>query len=103
MSKPPKAPRDKGWDILSQMTQPNQSNLDKKLDEVFGVYIDPQIPATTDETVLSAIHEAKQAIKQLIADEMSELLKQSIKGANSGSDAIDRLRTKLAEWLKETI
>ena len=27
MSKPPKAPRDKGWDILSQMTQPNQSEL----------------------------------------------------------------------------
>lgn len=27
MSKPPKAPRDKGWDILSQMTQPNQGEL----------------------------------------------------------------------------
>ena len=27
MSKPPKAPRDKGWDILSSMTQPNQGEL----------------------------------------------------------------------------
>ena len=27
MSKPPKAPKDKGWDILSSMTQPNQSEL----------------------------------------------------------------------------
>ena len=50
-----------------------------------------------------SVEEAKQAIKQLVADEMSELLEQSIKGAYSGSDAIDRLRTKLAEWLKETV
>ena len=31
MSKPPKAPKDKGWDILSSMTQPNQSELREQL------------------------------------------------------------------------
>ena len=32
MSKPPKAPRDKGWDILSQMTQPDQSELESDIE-----------------------------------------------------------------------
>ena len=34
----------------------------QELDEIFQVYIEPHIPPTTDEAVLSAIHEAKQAI-----------------------------------------
>ena len=90
------------------------SNLDKKLDEIFGVYIDPQIPATTDETVLSAIYEAKQAIKQLIADEMGELIVDKPTGTHNADSLLERdvliynqatayLRTKLAEWLKEAV
>ena len=46
------------------------------LDEIFQVYIEPHVPPTTDEAVLSAIHEAKQAIQAYTNAEIAKVLER---------------------------
>lgn len=105
------------------------SNLDKKLDEILddvliGMFCrDPEgdfVPLDDAKNVLRS--QAKQAIKQLVADEMREII-----GHDAGYEDIygndprnnygfteaqvkeaarwlqRKLRTKLAEWLKESV
>ena len=48
-----------------------------ELDEIFQVYIEPHIPQTTDEAVLSAIHEAKQALLALMNEARIDEIKRT--------------------------
>ena len=99
-----------------EMTQPNQSELEQKLDGVLAVFAnyDESCEPGYEDVVLSRIERAKQAIKQLIADEMRELIVDKPTGNYNADSLLERdvliynqatayLRTKLAEWLKETV
>lgn len=84
------------------------TNYNKRLDEIFAPLIDsPSLTLTT-----TYWDEAKQAIKQLVADEMLALIgddedteKAYAIGFDNGESAHynnelrQELRTKLAEWL----
>ena len=79
------------------MTQPNQSELD-------------EILAKHGAEAGELTHSLKQAIKQLIADEMRELIGDDLRPLPNGympesheevNNTLAIQRTKLAEWLKE--
>ena len=68
MSKPPKAQKDKGWDILSSMTQPNQSELEglwNLLDDHFDIALLSDEDCDKIEAYITANYTANSEVEQL--------------------------------------
>ena len=85
---------------MNRMTQPNQSELEQKLDEVLAVFAnyDESCEPGYEDVVLSRIERAKQAIKQLIASELGAIVNANTD--ENGTDS-DRVWEVLMEWMGE--
>ena len=80
----------------SEQSAKNAHSFDEQLNEILAGY-DNWCPCTNHECQEAMNYsEAKAAIKQLVADEMRELI-----GEDARNDLRQDLRTKVAEWLGE--